>query len=240
MQGLMLAEARRAAAEASTGPLTKRINDQRSLQRWKKSEAHASLLKYISELGDAVVGRRVTDECDERLIISTIVAEFQAMSGWVDEIPPLQQAMRYGNKAFKTWHERLVERSHTMTSEMFERHGPACVEDTALAAAELSTYFVESFGSPLRVDYGELSKDRRTHTAGQAHTHEAKLEALILTMVSRTFSLANISPRTTAVKFRFQRDSARCTLLKLQPECGGQEFVEGFLASTPLRVDYAE
>jgi serine/threonine-protein phosphatase 2A activator len=155
VQGLMLAEARRAAAEASSGPLTKRITDQRSLQRWKKSEAHANILKYISELGDAVVGRRATQECEERPIISTIVAEFEAMRGWIDQIPPLQQSMRYGNKAFKTWHERLVERSHQMMLELFERHGPACVEDTALAAAELHTYFIESFGSPVRIDYGE-------------------------------------------------------------------------------------
>eukprot|EP00962_Isochrysis_galbana_P037360 scaffold13021_cov127-Isochrysis_galbana.AAC.9 len=166
VQGLMLAEARRAAAEASSGPLTKRINDQRSLQRWKKSEAHANILKYISELGDAVVGRRLTQECEARPIISTIVAELEAMSEWIDRIPPLQQAMRYGNKAFKTWHERLVERSHKMMSDIFERHGPACVEDTALATAELHTYFIESFGSPVRVDYGEWQPASSAPTHG--------------------------------------------------------------------------
>jgi len=154
VQGLMLAEARRAAAEASAGPLSKRINDQRSMQRWKQSTAHRELLRYISDLGDSVVGRRISEECEERPIVATLVAEFAAMSAWIDEIPPIQQSMRYGNKAFKTWHQRLAERSPALMEELLERHGPAHVEDAAVVAAELNAYFVDSFGSAVRIDYG--------------------------------------------------------------------------------------
>lgn len=28
---------------------------------------------------------------------------------WIDEIPPIQQPMRFGNKAFRDFHQRLVE-----------------------------------------------------------------------------------------------------------------------------------
>ena len=158
VQGLLLAEARRAAATASSGPLTKRIHDQRSLTRWKHSQAHQSIISFISQLGDAVVGRRLSEPCDERPILASILAEFEAMSEWVDQIPPIQQSMRYGNKAFKTWHERLVERAPHFMTELIEKHGHASVEDTQLAAAELNTYYVESFGSAIRIDYGELDQ----------------------------------------------------------------------------------
>jgi hypothetical protein len=30
---------------------------------------------------------------------------------WIDEYPPVQQPMRFGNKAFRTWHERLSKAS---------------------------------------------------------------------------------------------------------------------------------
>jgi len=30
-------------------------------------------------------------------------------TSWVDEIPPIQQPMRFGNKAFRTWHARVTE-----------------------------------------------------------------------------------------------------------------------------------
>lgn len=158
MQGLHLAEARRAAEEADTGPLTKRITDQRTLQRWKQSAAHAKLLRFISELGDAVVGRRVSAACEERPIVRALIAEFDTMSGWVDEITPLQQAMRYGNKAFKTWHERLTARAPTLIAELLERYEPVSTESappSPAAAAELAAYYVGSFGSPTRIDYGD-------------------------------------------------------------------------------------
>jgi len=29
------------------------------------------------------------------------------MAKWVDEIPPIQQPMRYGNKAFKDWVDKV-------------------------------------------------------------------------------------------------------------------------------------
>lgn len=31
------------------------------------------------------------------------------MEGWIDEFPPLEQPMRFGNKAFRSWHQRLLD-----------------------------------------------------------------------------------------------------------------------------------
>ena len=31
------------------------------------------------------------------------------MSGWVDDIPPIDQPQRFGNKAFRQWHDKLKE-----------------------------------------------------------------------------------------------------------------------------------
>ena len=45
-----------------------------------------------------------------RQVIEALVAGLDAMYEWVTDIPPLQQPMRFGNRAFRSWHARLVER----------------------------------------------------------------------------------------------------------------------------------
>ena len=73
-----------------------------------------------------------------------LVRELHAMATWVDEIPPLQQPMRYGNKAFRAWHARLARES-----------GATCERIAGAAAAiELAPYLCESFGNGTRIDYG--------------------------------------------------------------------------------------
>ena len=38
------------------------------------------------------------------------LAEFLDNCGkWVDETPPVKQQMRFGNKAFRTWHDKVKE-----------------------------------------------------------------------------------------------------------------------------------
>lgn len=73
-----------------------------------------------------------------------LVESLHAMGRWIDEIPPIQQPMRYGNKAFRSWHARLV------------REAPHVCERVAGAAAavELAPYLTECFGNATRIDYG--------------------------------------------------------------------------------------
>ena len=42
-------------------------------------------------------------------IIGRICDAYQLLSKYVDEIPPIQQPMRYGNKAFRTWLGKVRE-----------------------------------------------------------------------------------------------------------------------------------
>lgn len=41
--------------------------------------------------------------------VRTICAVLREMEGWIDECPPLEQPMRFGNKAFRSWHQRLLD-----------------------------------------------------------------------------------------------------------------------------------
>lgn len=71
------------------------------------------------------------------------------MKRWVDEIPPLQQAMRYGNKAFRSWHARLVRELLPICTDLTS--GIASAQG---AHIELAAYLVDAFGNSTRIDYG--------------------------------------------------------------------------------------
>lgn len=69
------------------------------------------------------------------------------LSSWIDEIPLVAQQQRFGNKAYKTWHERLVNEADSLTRHVL---ADVCPE----ASVELAIYLSDSFGNATRIDYG--------------------------------------------------------------------------------------
>jgi len=66
----------------------------------------------------------------------------------VEEIPPLKQPMRFGNKAFRQWHERLSIETSKFLSDIL----PSSI--LVNVSKELSPYILDMFGNPTRIDYG--------------------------------------------------------------------------------------
>ena len=81
--------------------------------------------------------------------IKSLVEVLRQLYAWITEIPPVEQPMRFGNKAFRKWHTRLVE-----SSEKFCRDLLAARNLNTDWSKELVPYFIDSFGNPDRVDYG--------------------------------------------------------------------------------------
>lgn len=69
------------------------------------------------------------------------------LGGWVDAIPPIKQAMRYGNKAYREWHAQLTREAPALCAALLT---PA----VAGAEVELMPYLCDAFGNPTRIDYG--------------------------------------------------------------------------------------
>jgi serine/threonine-protein phosphatase 2A activator len=87
---------------------TKKIDDIPTLEKFKKSEAHNDLLGFISMLVGAVKRSKMksTPMTDN---LKPIHAFLETIDKWIDEIPPVQQPMRFGNKAFRTWQDRVIK-----------------------------------------------------------------------------------------------------------------------------------
>lgn len=70
---------------------------------------------------------------------------------WADEIPPIEQPMRFGNKAFRTWYTKLVDNAASSIQAALGGGGEDLDETLA---SEAAGYLCDSFGNATRIDYG--------------------------------------------------------------------------------------
>jgi len=103
---------------------------------------------FLQRLDEAVVGCYLpfTPQSPSEHV-AAVLAVLDELDTWIDETPPLQTPQRFGNLAFRTWGKRLEENVDQLLSTVIpvELHP---------AIPYLSPYFMTSFGSFLRMDYG--------------------------------------------------------------------------------------
>jgi len=115
--------------------------------KWESSAAYRDLLGFIEALNVSVKGKKLTDNLNNSENINKLLAMLEKLSVIVDEVPAIDQPQRFGNKAFKTWYERLQSCAETLLEE-------ALPLETHPAIVELKTYLTEAFGNSTRIDYG--------------------------------------------------------------------------------------
>ncbi|CAM9124795.1 unnamed protein product, partial [Discosporangium mesarthrocarpum] len=135
---------------------TRGIMGSDDLEKFKKSQTYGEVMAFVRLCNDAVRGKRATEVISGHLggaggdregPIEYIVDILDTMSSWVDEYPPLEQPMRFGNKSFRQWHKRLEQEAKGMMFKLL----PADLQE---ANVELIPYLLTSFGHPVRIDYG--------------------------------------------------------------------------------------
>ncbi len=117
------------------------------LEKFKTSSAFKEIITFIIDLQKSVE-RKSNIDVKPVEILKPIEAVLDELSKYIDEIPPLPHPMRFGNKAFRTFLNRVKTNYNSLigcilTSEAHMR-----------AAVELQEYFLDCFGSYERIDYG--------------------------------------------------------------------------------------
>eukprot|EP01137_Pigoraptor_chileana_P010612 Opistho-2@60428 len=125
----------------------KRIHRPEDVSKWQQSEAHHKLVSFILFLNDSVKGKKVSDPYPVSPIIDKLIALLDTLDKWVDEIPPIQQPMRFGNKAFRLWFAKVNENAAHLVRDILPH-------ETQEAAIEIAPFLVESIGNQTRIDYG--------------------------------------------------------------------------------------
>ena len=136
--------------------MRKEIQSQARLKEFKTTPAYTHLIEFIQGLAEAVAGKSLTDEVAVSPPVQCLLDDLEQMTIWVAELPPLQQAMRYGNKAFIAWHRRLCELSTAMATKLLGTRNAAADAGVSVeqASSELAAYLNDSFGNATRIDYG--------------------------------------------------------------------------------------
>ncbi|XP_068657330.1 uncharacterized protein [Aristolochia californica] len=126
---------------------SKHISSPDDARRFLSSPSGVHFLGFVAALSHSVRGQKLSDPCYTSSSVAAIVALLQTLVDWVDEIPLAPQTSRYGNVAYRTWHERLGNSAESL-------HMGFLLEELAPATVELVPYFLDSFGNSSRIDYG--------------------------------------------------------------------------------------
>ena len=128
------------------------IFDENDLEEFKRSQSFKDILNFVKACSESVIGIAIPNSSSEsNIVISDVVQKCRSfmilLASLIDEIPPLHQPMRYGNKAFRDWHARLILESEDFLCDIL----PVELKD---AKVELAAYLHQSFGNETRIDYG--------------------------------------------------------------------------------------
>lgn len=116
---------------------------------WKRSTAFGDVLGFIIRASEKIKCIPLNTPRTRSQAVEAAVTFLKSAKAWIKEIPPMEQQMRFGNKAFRTWHSRLMQESTPFVTALV---GPELVAKGAVQEIEL--YLQESFGSSQRIDYG--------------------------------------------------------------------------------------
>jgi len=145
----------------------KRIRSSVELDAFRTTNSYRQLTKFIRSLGDAVLGLKISDprasDAAGTPQTNAVMQLLENVSKLIEEVEPQPSSQRFGNRAFRTFHYRLVEHSPDWIHELLLKpfmHGEDDKADklpeavTFAAAVEISAYLCDSFGNPVRLDYG--------------------------------------------------------------------------------------
>jgi hypothetical protein len=88
----------------------KKISLPVQLQQFHQSQTYTYFLNFVVvDLNDAVKHKKISEEGIRVIsIVEKMLKALETCKEWVALYPPLQQTMRYGNKAFRSWFQHLV------------------------------------------------------------------------------------------------------------------------------------
>lgn len=109
--------------------------------------AYQDLMGFLCAMNDACKNTKCSDECHISQLTTNLVGMLDTLSQWVTETPPIEQPQRFGNKAFRTWFDKLKENAEQLLKECMD-------EKFHRAIPEVQVYLVESMGNSTRIDYG--------------------------------------------------------------------------------------
>lgn len=147
---------------------TKRIHESQDVSAFLTSKAYSDIMTFILQLNRAMFPTKLDDGTTQTWPLGSDAVQFSApvrqlqrllskLEDIVQEVPPDTGPRRFGNISFRRWHEVLASRAsdllrECLPAELLDRR--SSTGQGVTAEAELKAYFLGSWGSGQRLDYG--------------------------------------------------------------------------------------
>ena len=148
----------------------KQIHDGQDVSKFLTSKAYSDIMNFLLQLNRSVFARHIHGDNTERAVqiwelgspdvvfSSTIIglrSLLNALYKIIDEIPLDTGPRRFGNVSFRDWSRTVEERSSDLLRDHLPKEVLSFQHSTSVAPIdELRSYFLGSFGSAQRLDYG--------------------------------------------------------------------------------------
>jgi hypothetical protein len=93
---------------------------------------------FIMALNDSVVGKSLSDKCTVSPATTSVLGLLDVLSTWVDEIPPVEQPQRFGNKAFRDYYARVKDRTRALVGHFVSTLSLRPVASLVIHQSEIS------------------------------------------------------------------------------------------------------
>uniref|UniRef100_UPI00358E168E serine/threonine-protein phosphatase 2A activator-like isoform X3 n=1 Tax=Myxine glutinosa TaxID=7769 RepID=UPI00358E168E len=107
-------------AESKSNRPKKEIHNIADMEPWKRSQAYSDIMSFILSLNSAVKGLAMSSDILVSETVRGVMAMLDKMAAWQAEYPPVEQSQRFGNRAFRTWHGRLVTEAEGLVKHLCE------------------------------------------------------------------------------------------------------------------------
>jgi serine/threonine-protein phosphatase 2A activator len=147
---------------------TKKIHDGSDVQTFFTTKAYRDIMAFLLQLNRAMFPRKI-DNTIQTWQLNSHEVEFSEpvrriqlllsrLESIIDEAPPDTGPRRFGNISFRKWYQIVEGRASDLLGEALGSHvleslHSASSEQTT-PRKELEAYFLGSFGSAQRLDYG--------------------------------------------------------------------------------------
>jgi len=144
----------------------KKIYEGQDVSTFLTSKAYGDIVTFLLQLNRALFPTLLHIAPDEKIVRSwdsnslnvafsnpvlQLRAILEELEGFVAEAPPDPGPRRFGNVSFKTWYRIVEDRATDMLSQRLPGISP---DVRSAAMPEIASYFLGSFGSAQRLDYG--------------------------------------------------------------------------------------
>lgn len=134
------------------GDVKTRISDESDVETFHSTVAYARLTAFIEVVSDAMPDTNLLYPPrghPSSRVVQVILDILATCRAWIEQCPPHTGHRRFGNLAFREWHAMLRD------SDILQPLRAALqVEGLEGALVEIEPYFLGSFGSSQRLDYG--------------------------------------------------------------------------------------